>query len=221
MKIDEMNVVITGANGALASFLLEYFSARDAFIVGTVRKLAETAKPKNNEFIMEMDPLDHYSIDECIDRINRESGDIHVWMNIIGGVIMGRQVEDCREDWTYMYNTNFMTALNCCQQILPLMKNNGWGRIINMGSQTAFNGMPLAGPYCASKAALHSLTQIIALENSNGVTCNAIVPGIIDTPTNRNNMPDADYKSWVTLECLAQNIEKVLLSKVNGLLIDV
>ena len=120
-----------------------------------------------------------------------------------------------------MYNTNFMTALNCCQQILPSMKNNGWGRIINMGSQTAINGMPLAGPYCASKAALHSLTQIIALENSNGVTCNAIVPGIIDTPTNRNNMPDADYKSWVTLECLAQNIEKVLLSKVNGLLIDV
>ena len=75
MKIDEMNVVITGANGALASFLLEYFSARVAFIVGTVRKLAETAKPKNNEFIMEMDPLNHYSIDECIDRINKESGE--------------------------------------------------------------------------------------------------------------------------------------------------
>ena len=50
MKIDEMNVVITGANGTLASFLLEYFSARVAFIVGTVRKLAETAKPKKNEF---------------------------------------------------------------------------------------------------------------------------------------------------------------------------
>jgi len=221
MKIDEMNVVITGANGALASFLLEYFSARVAIVVGTVRKLAETAKPKNNEFIMEMDPLDHYSIDECIDRINKESGDIHVWMNIVGGFTMGNHVEEGHDDWIYMYNTNFMTALNCCQQILPLMKNNGWGRIINMGSQTAINGMPLAGPYCASKAALHSLTQIIALENSNGVTCNAIVPGIIDTPTNRNNMPDADYKSWVTLECLAQNIEKVLLSKVNGLLIDV
>ena len=221
MKLDEMNIVITGANGVLASHLLEYFSNRAAFVVGTVRQLVETSRPKNNEAIIEMDPLDHHSIDNAIEWTNNEAGDIHVWLNIIGGFTMGNYVEEGHNDWIYMYNTNFMTALNCCQQILPSMKNNGWGRIINMGSQTAINGMPLAGPYCASKAALHSLTQIIALENSNGVTCNAIVPGIIDTPTNRNNMPDADYKSWVTLECLAQNIEKVLLSKVNGLLIDV
>jgi len=63
MKIDEMNIVITGANGALASYLLQYFSTRAAFVVGTVRRLAETLTPKNNEAIIEMDPLDHYSID--------------------------------------------------------------------------------------------------------------------------------------------------------------
>ena len=131
-------------------------------------------------------------------------------MNIIGGFSMGNHVEEGYDDWTYMYNTNFMTALNCCQQILPVMKNSGWGRIINIGSQAATHGMPLAGPYCASKAAVHSLTQIIALENCTGITCNAIVPGIIDTPTNRNNMPDADHSSWVTLDSLAKNIEKNL-----------
>ena len=178
MKIDEMNIVITGANGALASCLLDYFSDRAAFVVGTVRQLVEISRPKNNEAIIEMDPLDHHSIDYAIEWINNEAGDIHAWLNIIGGFTMGNYVEEGHDDWIYMYNTNFMTALNCCQQILPLMKNNGWGRIINMGSQTAINGMPLAGPYCASKAALHSLTQIIALENSNGVTCNALIPGI-------------------------------------------
>jgi NAD(P)-dependent dehydrogenase (short-subunit alcohol dehydrogenase family) len=168
-----------------------------------------------------MDPLDHYSIDEAIVWINNEAGDIHVWMNIIGGFSMGNHVEQGHDDWTYMYNTNFMTALNCCQQILPAMKNGGWGRIINMGSQIANNGMPLAGPYCASKAAVHSLTQTIALENSNGVTCNAVVPGIIDTPKNRQNMPEADHSSWVTLERLAKYIEKILLSKENGLLAEI
>ena len=101
------------------------------------------------------------------------------------------------------------------------MKSIGWGQIFNMGSQTALNGIPLAGPYCTSKAAVHSLTQIIALENSNGVTCNAVVPGIIDTPANRKNMPDANHSSWVTLECLAQNIEKILLSSEGGRLIEV
>ena len=46
MKIDEMNVVITGANGALASYLLEYFSSYAAFVVGTVKQLVETSSQK-------------------------------------------------------------------------------------------------------------------------------------------------------------------------------
>ena len=171
MKLDEINIVITGANGALASYLLEYFSTRAAFIVGTVKQLSEQPSlPKNNEAIIEMDPLDLYSIDDAINWINNEAGDIHAWINVIGGFTMGNPVEGGSDDWTYMYNTNFMTVLNCCQKILPLMKNMGWGRIVNMGSQTAVRGMPLAGPYCASKVAVHRLTQIIALENSNGVT---------------------------------------------------
>ena len=221
MKLNEMNVVITGANGTVASELISYFSNKAAFVVGTVRQLKASVENENNSAIIEMDPLDHYSIDDAIDWVNKESGDIHAWLNIVGGFTMGNHVEEGCDDWTYMYNTNFMTALNCCQQILPLMKNKGWGRIINMGSQTSINGMPLAGPYCASKAAVHSLTQTIALENSNGVTCNAIIPGIIDTPVNRNNMPKADHSSWVTLEVLAQNIKKIITSKENGLMVEV
>ena len=221
MKIDEMNIVITGANGTLAGYLLEYFSDRAAFVVGTVRQLAQTSKPKNNEAIIEMDPLDHYSIDEAIGWINSEAGDIHAWLNIIGGFVMGNHVEEGYDDWIYMYNTNFMTALNCCQQILPIMKKNGWGRIINMGSQTALSSMPLAGPYCASKAALHSLTRTIALENGGGITCNAIVPGIIDTLKNRSDMPDADHDNWTSLNDLAKGIEIILLSNDNGLLVDI
>ena len=213
MKIDEMNVLITGANGALGSFLLEYFSTRAAFVVGTIRHLAETLTPKNNEAIIEMDPLDHHSIDSAIDWVNSESGNIHVWMNIIGGFTMGNHVEEGYNDWICMYNTNFMTALNCCQQVLPLMKAVGWGKIINMGSQTAIRGMPLAGPYCASKAAVHSLTQTIALEGNNGVTCNAIVPGIINTAGNRKNMSGADHSGWVKLDNIAHEIEKILVSK--------
>ena len=221
MKIGEMNIVITGANGALAGYLLEYFSDRAAFVVGTVRQLAKTSKPKKNEVILEMDPLNHYSIDGAIDWIGREAGDIHAWLNIIGGFIMGNHVEEGYDDWIYMYNTNFMTALNCCQQVLPIMKKNSWGRIINMGSQTAVGSMPLAGPYCASKAALHSLTQTIALENGRGVTCNAIVPGIIDTLKNRRDMPDADHKNWTSLMDLAKCIEIMLPSDDYGLLVDI
>ena len=220
MKLDEMNIVITGANGALASYLLEYFSTRAAFIVGTVRQLADPSLLKNNEAIIEMDPLDHHSIDDAINWINNEAGDIHAWINVIGGFTMGNHVEEGYDDWIYMYNTNFMTVLGCCRKILPLMKNMGWGRIINMGSQTAVRGMPLAGPYCASKSAVHSLTQTLALENCNGITCNAIVPGIIDTLSNRKQMPGADHTNWASPAKIAMKIEELVLSNENGILIN-
>ena len=93
MKTDEMNIMITGANGALASSLLEYFSDRAAFVMGTLRQLVQTSRTKNNKAIIEMDPLDHHSIDGAIEWTNNEAGDIHAWLNIIGGFTMGNYVE--------------------------------------------------------------------------------------------------------------------------------
>ena len=72
MNLNEMNMVITGANGALSSYLLEHFSNRSAFVVGTVRQLSTISKPKNNEAIIEMDPLDHNSINVAIDWVNNQ-----------------------------------------------------------------------------------------------------------------------------------------------------
>jgi len=218
MKTGDMNIVITGANGALASALVEYFYDRAAFVAGTIRQLSKNVK-KRHSAIIEMDPLDHHSIDRAICLINDEAGDIHVWMNIIGGFTMGNHVEDGNDTWNYMYNTNFMTTLNCCQQILPKMKDVGYGRIVNMGSQSAIRGMPLAGAYCTSKAAVHTLTKIVALENGGNVTCNAILPGIIDTPANRHQMPDADHANWISTRQIAVQIEGLLLSNENGALI--
>ena len=146
MKMDELNIVLTGANGALASFLLEYFAACSAFVVGTVRQLVEPAKPKNNVAIIEMDPLDHYSIDEALLWINSEAGDIHVWINIIGGFTMGNHVEEGHDDWAYMYNTNFITTLNCCQKILPHMKKMDGGELLILVHSGQSMGCPLLVP---------------------------------------------------------------------------
>ena len=220
MKLNEMNVVITGANGTVASELISFFTNRAAFVVGTVRQLSENVENENNSAIIEMDPLEHYSIDSAIGWINDEVGNIHAWLNIVGGFTMGNHVEEGHDDWNYMYNTNFMTTLNCCQQILPKMKQNGWGRIVNMGAQAAVKGMPLTGPYCTSKTAVHMLTKTIALENGNGIACNAILPGIINTPANRNQMPDADHGNWVSPKQIAIKIEGLLISDENGSLIN-
>ena len=101
------------------------------------------------------------------------------------------------------------------------MKDRHWGRIVNIGSQSAVKGMPLTGAYCASKVAVHMLTRAIALENGNGITCNAVLPGIIDTPANRKQMPDADHRHWVQPENIAKKIEQIIVSEENGALIDI
>ena len=88
MKIGDMNIVITGANGAVASSLVEYYSKRAAFVAGTIRQLSKNLENKNSA-IIEMDPLDHHSIENAIKLVNDEAGEIHVWMNIIGGFSMG------------------------------------------------------------------------------------------------------------------------------------
>ena len=92
-----------------------------------------------------MDPLDNRSIESAISFVNDGAVDIHVWMNIVGGFAMGNHVEETNGTCNYVYNTNFLTALNCCQRILPKMKYMDWGRIINMGSQSATGCMPLEG----------------------------------------------------------------------------
>ena len=99
------------------------------------------------------------------------------------------------------------------------MKLAGWGRIINMGAQAATKGAPLAGAYCTSKAAVHTLTKVIALENGGDITCNAIIPGIIDTYANRKQMPGADHANWISPRQIAVQIEGLLQSNENGALI--
>ena len=121
MKLNEMTIVITGANGVVASELMDYFSNKAAYVVGTVRQLSEKFEKNENTTIIEMDPLDHYSIDKAIGWVENEAGHIHVWLNIIGGFTMGNRVEEGDDDWNYMYNTNFMTTLNCCQKILKYL----------------------------------------------------------------------------------------------------
>lgn len=131
---------------------------------------------------------------------------------------MGKNVEDTEsEDWRRMYDLNFNSVLNCCLQILPIFKVQHFGRIINFGSVAGLEGMGLAGPYAMSKAAVINLTKTVALEGKvHGITANVIIPGIIDTPTNRKAMPEADFSKWTTPAQIAEKIVMLIDSVRTG-----
>jgi len=84
------------------------------------------------------------------------------------------------------------------------LRQTGDGRIIAIGSRAALEPGSGVGAYSASKAAMVSLIKTVALENKDaGVKANVILPGTMDTPANRQAMPNADFSKWVRPERVA------------------
>ena len=87
------------------------------------------------------------------------------------------------EMWDDMMRVNLKSIFLCSREVIPAMKQKGWGRIINFSSQLAHKGAPLMAHYCASKAAVMGFTRSLAYELiEHGITVNCINPGPIDTP---------------------------------------
>ena len=99
---------------------------------------------------------------------------------------------------------NLKTALNASRAALPYFLASGVGRIVNVGAQAANRAGEGMGPYAASKAAVHRLTESLAEElKLKNVTVNAVLPSTIDTALNRKEMPNADFTRWVAPDDLA------------------
>ena len=131
-------------------------------------------------------------------------GRLDALLNIAGG-FQWETVEDGKaESWDRMFALNLKTALNACNAALPYLLESGAGRIVNVGAQTALKAAAGFGPYAASKSAVHRLTESLADElKLKGVTVNAVLPSIIDTPANRRDMANADFSRWVAPADLA------------------
>ena len=96
-----------------------------------------------------------------------------------------------------MYALNVTTALNASRAAIPHLIVSGAGRIVNVGALGALQASAGMGPYAASKAGVHRLTEALAAEYKGKITVNAVLPSIIDTSANRASMPKADFSKWV------------------------
>ena len=130
--------------------------------------------------------------------VKAKFGRIDALLNIAGGFRWEAIDGGDAETWDRMYALNLKTALNACQAALPHLLESGAGRVVNVGAQTAIKAASGFGPYAASKSAVHRLTESLAEElKLKGVTVNAVLPSIIDTPANRADMPKADFDRWI------------------------
>jgi NAD(P)-dependent dehydrogenase (short-subunit alcohol dehydrogenase family) len=91
--------------------------------------------------------------------------------------------------------------------VLPYLLRGKSGSIVNVGAMGAIKAASGMGAYAASKAGVLKLTEALADElKDHGITVNAVLPSILDTPPNRADMPDADFTRWVSPRALAEVI---------------
>ncbi|MGI8923048.1 MAG: SDR family NAD(P)-dependent oxidoreductase [Fimbriimonadales bacterium] len=129
---------------------------------------------------------------------------VHALVLLAGGFSMKPLAELGKGDFDHMFNLNAKTAFNCLSAFAKNLQRGSSAVLVGSQAYSGAAGMSL---YAASKAAVLSLSRSASIEfKPRGVRVNAILPDIIDTPTNRNSMPNADFDKWQKPEEIADVI---------------
>jgi NAD(P)-dependent dehydrogenase (short-subunit alcohol dehydrogenase family) len=204
--MDGKVIVVTGALGALGKVVTAEALARGARVAAVDHAPTQVPAMPNRMELGGVDLTDAAQARKAINAVASHFGRLDALVNIAGGFAFEAVAEGDAKTWQRMYAMNVLTALNASQSALPHLANSGAGRIVNvgaMGAQQAGAGM---GPYAASKAGVHRLTEALAAEWKGKITVNAVLPSTIDTAANRASMPKADFAKWVSPKELADVI---------------
>lgn len=127
-------------------------------------------------------------------------------LDIAGGFTMGTEAAaPSDDDWDWMCQINVGTLRNTLMAAVPVLRQQQCGALVNVGAFGAIVGNAEMSDYSCAKSSVMRLTESLSKElKAEGINVNAVLPSIIDTPPNRQAMPDADFKSWVTPEQLAK-----------------
>jgi NAD(P)-dependent dehydrogenase (short-subunit alcohol dehydrogenase family) len=199
-------IVVTGALGALGKVVAEVALARGARVAGVDHAASQLPATGNRIELGGVDLTDAAQAKTAIDTVATHFGKIDALVNIAGGFAFEAIAEGETKTWQRMYAMNVLTALNASRSAIPHLAASGTGRIVNVGAMGALQAGAGMGPYAASKAGVHRLTEALAAEWKGKITVNAVLPSTIDTPANRAGMPKADFAKWVTPQELADVI---------------
>jgi len=191
--------LVTGATGGLGTSVTKTLLDAGFTVVGLAPKIQphDFDHPHFTALPATLDSLT--TAKQAVDTALAHFGKMDLLAHLVGGFTGGQTIADT-DDATFkrMLDMNLMSAFHILRAVLPPMRQARSGRIIAIGSRAAESPGAMVGAYSASKAALVSLIRTVAIENKDlGITANVILPGTIDTPANRKDMPAADTSQWV------------------------
>lgn len=201
------SVIVTGGFGVLGQAVAEAFAAAGDKVARIDFAPAARTPLAGALDIGGVDLTNAAATQDAISRVISAHGGIDVLVNIAGGFTWETLEGGSLDAWARMSSMNLMSNATITKLALPALVKSGAGRIVNIGAGAAIKAGMGMGAYAASKSGVHRLTEALAEEVAGqGITVNAVLPSIIDTPTNRADMPDADFSTWVQPAAIADVI---------------
>jgi len=207
-------VMVTGGTGYLGSAVCKAFRDAGADVVAVY--LLEKELPYFRKILgagakqitlEKADVSRRGEMDRVVAKVFRRHGRIDVLVNTVGGFMASPVDEISSEDFEAAMAINLKSAFLACKAVISAMRRRKRGKIVNVSSQASLLGEAESFLYSASKSGINRLTEALAAELKDvNVQVNCIMPSIMDTPTNRKAMPDADFSKWVKTDQAAQII---------------
>ena len=190
-------VLVTGACGIVGTALWQTLTQAGYNVIGVDMANELPFENAKVDFRGGIDLSNEAAVVGLAETLKQEGYALNGVVNIAGGFVWEEALSGDSSTWTRMFQINLMTALNTCKAMAPLLTNPG--AIINIGAAAADKASAGMGAYTASKSAVIKLSEALNEElRAHGVRVNVISPTIVDTPTNRNDMPDAAFDDWVS-----------------------
>ncbi len=192
MDIKDKVIIVTGASMGIGAATAKLLSERGARLVLAARskdKLDALAREIPNSLVIETDMRDPRAIAEMIDEAHQHFGRIDILINNAGRGIYGAVEHVDKDAYADVWQLNVMGPLVAMQQVIPRMRAQGGGMIINISSMVSKNAYPNLGAYASTKYALNalSLTARTELEQDN-IVVSLVHPGLTDTDFGKNSV---------------------------------
>lgn len=191
MKIENRIALITGSGQGIGKAIALTFAREGASIAVNDIPFNEAKALQTVEELRSLgveaelflaDVSREGEVDAMVAAVQTRFGRLDILVNNAGINRDGLLHKASLDNWEAVMAVNLTGPFNCTKAVLPGMRTQGYGRIVNLSSLTARIGVFGTGYYATSKAGLIGLTKVTAVENvTKGITCNALAPGYINT----------------------------------------
>lgn len=189
MQLSNKVAIITGGGRGIGRAIAIAYAAEGASVVIAARSenqlndvADEISSNGGDVLVVPTDLRNRSDVEELVHKTMKSYGQIDILVNNAGINPRGLFLDSTDDEWDEVWKINVMAVVHCCRAVLPIMKVQGSGNIINIGSGLGMVGHANLSIYSASKAALHGLTQAIAEEVwQDGIIANVLIPGPVKT----------------------------------------